>query len=113
MAQVVTMVHAVLLYGEIDLDSTTGYISYWILCNLCIIIETLCLFAGFSNHGNAYLKLCSHCDRACDRICVDCVRREQNRKVVISELTMAQSMTVSATKSSNVSSEVTQEEVEV
>ena len=117
MAQVVTMVHGVLLYGVIDLYSVTGYVSYWLVCNACIIMETLCLFAGFADNTAAYLCMCKHCDNRCDACCwvyVDCVRRENDSKikkgsVVHSVSSRAQSSTSLRTNSGTGSGHVVSE----
>jgi len=100
-AQVVTMVHAVLLYGVIDLYSVTGYVSYWIICNLCIVIETVSLFAGFADNGRVYRRFCRCCDRGCDRICIDCVTEREAGNVNDGTAEMADVRSLSSTTTSS------------
>lgn len=97
MAQLVTLIHTVLLYGVIDLYSTAGYVSYWVVCNLCIIVETVCLFLGFTDNGATYLNICGHFDGGCDRICVRCVQKHHAPSIsMVSSITVSSMNTASS-----------------
>ena len=74
MAQIIIAVYGVLLYAVIDIYLVSGYISYWATSIGCVIMESVCLFAGFSEN-NMYHFLCTPCDRICDVICIQYVER--------------------------------------
>ena len=80
LAQLIIMFVGVLIYGLSDKNVNEISIGYWIITDICIIMETTSLFIGFSDNNNRYICLCKYCDNLCSDICINCAKKSIKSK---------------------------------